>query len=82
MTGFSDAERIVYETIRHNTTDGSWLDLAHVRIHCRDIEASEIQAALHDLKRAGLIETDEGRYRPGDPDRRIPHPGEVDVEEG
>ena len=79
MTDFSDTERRVYETIRHNTSGESWIDLAHVRVHCRNIAGSDIQAAVHDLSRAGLIETDEGSYRPTDPDRRIPHPGEIDT---
>lgn len=79
MTDFSTVERRVYNTIRANTTgsESAWIDLDHLKIHLREFDGSEIQQAVHDLYRADMIEVDEGRYRPSDPERRILHPGEI-----
>jgi len=83
MTDFSEAERRVYNTIRANTTAeySDWIDLDHLKIHLKEFDGSEIQQALHDLHQANLIEVNEGRYRPSDHERRIPHPGEILCEE-
>jgi len=82
MTDFSTVERRVYNTIRANIGhESQWIDLDHLKIHLREFEGSEIQQAVHDLYRADMIEVDEGRYRPADPERRIPHPGEILFEE-
>jgi len=81
MTDFSEVERRVYNTIRANTNESSWIDLDHLKIHLKAFDGSEIQQAVHDLYRADMIEVDEGRYRPTDSKRRIPHPGEILYEE-
>jgi hypothetical protein len=80
MSEFSDVERHVYETIRANTAEAhdQWIDIHHVHVHLSELERSELQETLHDLDRAGLITVDEGKYRPSDHDRRIPHPGEIE----
>jgi len=80
MSEFSDVERHVYEALRLNTAEerDQWIDIHHVHVHLPELERSELQDTLHDLHRAGLIRVDEGKYRPSDHDRRIPHPGEIE----
>lgn len=79
MERTSDTVRRVYETVRLNTTGGQSdrIDLDHLMIHLREFDRHEVQEAAHELYLDGLIEADDGRYRPTDPDHRIPHPGEA-----
>jgi len=81
MERTSDIIRRVYETIRLNTTGGprDRIDLDHLMIHLREFDRHEVKEAAHELYLDGLIEADDGRHRPTDPDHRIPHPGEVDA---
>jgi len=82
MSEFSQRERRVYETVRKNVAPDTdqRIPVRHIGVHLHRLEAHKIQQAVHDLVRADMLDADQGRVRPVDPDRRIPHPGEVGPE--
>lgn len=74
------ADRVL-RTIFANTNDaqGEWVskqELYTILVAHADMESSDVQQALHQLRRAGKIDVDEGRYRVADGVERPKYRGE------
>ena len=71
----------VLRTILANSNDvqGEWVSKRELYTHAvahADLEASDVDQALHQLRQEGKIDVDEGRYRPASGVDQPKYPGE------